>query len=135
MFVFGFDLERIMLGLVLFTIVLYVEFWLVTPVASAVNSGSIATAEAQSIPIEKQMQEVFKVVEEQADELIIEKLTLRQARKVAKKLGITQTRTQKIEGEKVKKDKPKDWLIREIKQKVAQNRKLIDTVTKTLKAA
>lgn len=54
---------------------------------------------------------------------------------MAKKLGITQTRTQKIDTETVKKDKPKDWLIRESKQRIARNRQLMVAVTELLEAA
>ncbi|MDJ0633707.1 MAG: hypothetical protein QNJ34_11020 [Xenococcaceae cyanobacterium MO_188.B29] len=86
------------------------------------------------------MQEIFNVIDEEKNqqhqrEEAVEKLTLRQARKVAKKLGITQTRTQKIDGKTIKKDKPKDWLIREIKQRVIKDRQLINTVTGVLEAA
>ena len=135
-----FDLDRIMLGFVLFTIVFCFECWLFTPASTAAVSTQIPTEEVQQLPIEKQMQEIFNVIDEEKIQQhqsveAIDQLTLREARKVAKELGITQTRTQKIDGEMVKKDKPKDWLIREIKQRIAKNKQLINVVTEVLEAA
>ena len=135
-----FDLDRLMLGFVLFTIIFCFECWLFTPASTADVPTQTSTEEVQQLPIEKQMQEIFDVIDEQKTQQhqsveAIEQLTLRQARKVAKELGITQTRTQKIDGEMVKKDKPKDWLIREIKQRIIKDRQLINTVTGILEAA
>lgn len=129
-----FDLDRFMLGFVLFTIVFCLECWLFVPVSTADVPTQTITGEVQQLPIEKQMREIFDVIDEEKNqqyqsEEAIDKLTLRQARKVAKELGITQTRTQKIEGKTVKKDKPKDWLLREIRQRIAKDRQLINTVT------
>lgn len=61
------------------------------------------------------------VLEPSPDELLggveVENITLRQARKIAKRLGIKQTVTNNGK----KKDKPLDWLQREIRQKLQQS--------------
>ncbi|NEP59232.1 MAG: hypothetical protein F6K31_19795 [Symploca sp. SIO2G7] len=51
-------------------------------------------------------------VDDLLDGIAVEKITLRQARKIAKRLNIKQT----VTNNGIKKDKPLDWLRREIRQ-------------------
>lgn len=65
-----FDPERLMLSFVLFTLIFCFECWLFTPVSTADVPTQTSTEKVQQLPIEKQMQEVFDVIDEQKNEII-----------------------------------------------------------------
>ena len=139
-------MENFALGTVLFVGYFCFYCWLFHAPAQAVTSGQqeeviahveVRDEDADVTPLQEEVnddegaKETPKLSDPWEDDIDLDSLQIRQARKIAKALNIKQTVTN---GGK-KKDKPLDWLRREIKQKLQQNPQEVAPVIREVLAA